>query len=257
MSVTPDAVTSALHSCRGDVFAALGMLIPTTAGVDMVASIQARIQRDWSGQSDAGAGVGVTVPAPVTTGLPGCLDLSTNTYYAAAEPLPTQPNVLPLPSDVGTSVSISLWMRMQATGLSDGVDVLQFPLAPGTTVWANFKASGSWYSGRVVGVNSDNTYHIAYDDGDTELSVPEECLSDRKHPFGQKSNRCRTSVIVVSQPSQNEEAVDGTPSRLQHPLPEQTPVRVLYHGGPAWLDGIVTTMHGDGTYEVLYPHGER
>ena len=189
--------------------------------------------------------------------------IADNTYALPEQQSPpeaavvTQPNVLTLPNDIGQALSIAFWVRVLGTGADEPAEVLKFPLSPGTPVWANFKSSGSWYSGRIVSINSDNTYHVAYDDGDTELSVPEECLSDRKHPFGQKSSRGRSSVVVLSQPPLNDDAIDNLPCRLRHPLPDNTPVRVLYHGGPAWLDGIVTTINGDGTYEVLYPHGER
>ena len=42
----------------------------------------------------------------------------------------------------------------------------------GDQVEANYGGKGRWYKGVVDRVNNDGTYSVAYDDGDSERSVP-------------------------------------------------------------------------------------
>ena len=45
------------------------------------------------------------------------------------------------------------------------------PLAVGTRVRARYAGRARWYPGTVGGLNTDGTYRVSYDDGDTEASV--------------------------------------------------------------------------------------
>ena len=50
---------------------------------------------------------------------------------------------------------------------------------------------------------------------------------------------------------------DGSHGGLVHPVPINTPIRALYRGGPSWYDGIISSVHPDGTYDILYTDGDR
>ncbi len=142
-----------------------------------------------AGAGGAGAGAvggGCSLPSPVATSASSLLFLKSNTVLVDPSPgaggaLHRETNVVPLPPEACSLVTIATWVRVDALPpCTNRLGETVAPFRVQSRVWGNYRATGSWYAGRITAVNPDGTFGITYDDGDTEANVVEECISDRK-----------------------------------------------------------------------------
>jgi hypothetical protein len=205
-------VLAGVQASRGDVFAALARVLcasaalsaPGAAGAEAAPKVSnaatggapvnglhgdAGLLDAWRAAPAAvavGGGHAGTLPSPVATAASSLLLLKDNTVLVdpspgAGGPIARETNVVPLPSGATTVLTLALWAR--AGSLPVCTNRAGEPVAPfavRSRVWGNYRATGSWYAGRISSVNPDGTFGLTYDDGDTEANVPEECVSDRK-----------------------------------------------------------------------------
>jgi hypothetical protein len=70
--------------------------------------------------------------------------------------------------------------------------------------------------------------------------------------FGERNSRRKSSLAFLCQPGVSE----ATDCELSHPVMVGTPIRALYRGGPTWYDGVVSRVHSDNTYDIMYSDGD-
>ncbi|KAJ1462498.1 hypothetical protein M885DRAFT_610540 [Pelagophyceae sp. CCMP2097] len=109
-------------------------------------------------------------------------------------------------------------------------------LAVGTAVEALYrgKPGQDWYTGTISAVNGDETYEIAYDDGDKDSKMATEHVR-----------------ALSAEPSE-------APPLTATPLAVGTAVEALYRNKPGqdWFPGVISFVNGDGSYEILYDDGD-
>jgi cytidine deaminase len=108
-------------------------------------------------------------------------------------------------------------------------------LREGDAVEANYRQKGKWFKGKISRKNLDNSYNIAYDDGDTESSV----LAENVRRLGDSNSG---SVAVGDAPLQ---------------LRDGDKIEARYRGRERWFAGVVKRANRDDTYDINYDDGER
>ncbi|GMF15318.1 unnamed protein product [Phytophthora lilii] len=111
-------------------------------------------------------------------------------------------------------------------------------LKVGDTVQARYKKGNKLFAAIITKVRSDGTYDVEYDDGDVEMGVEYE-------------------MIEVS-----ESKMRGGGDRTESPKPAKTlkvgdKVRARYNKGSKLLNGEITAVHRDGTYDIRYDDGDK
>ena len=119
-----------------------------------------------------------------------------------------------------------------ATAASD--DQSQFAVLQ--KVEANYAGEGKWYPGSIAKVNTNGTYKIGYDDGDSEDNVPADHIRAR----GQEAAPVNSSAIADGQPSFTVlQKVEGN-----------------YGGEGKWYPGSIAKVNSNGTYSIGYDDGD-
>src|ERR1700691_3725712 len=93
---------------------------------------------------------------------------------------------------------------------------------------ALFKGGSKWFSGKIVGVNRDDSYDVEYDDGDFEKRLP--CEKIRR--------RGGASKVEI--------AVYKIGDRIE----------ALFKGGSKWFPGKIVGVNRDDSYDVEYDDGD-
>ena len=209
------AVQSTLQQYNGDVFACLSQLLAqqnavstaVTCGSDdgdsPAAAVSSNLIEAWSA---GGGGTGVRGSSASTvasaTPLPTPVAHAASTLYLLkaneilVDPSPVQrpassptsgggigreSNSVALPPEATTCLTIAMWVKVESyPQCTNAAGDVVAPFQVRSRVWGNYRATGSWYAGRITVVNPDGTFNIVYDDGDSEINVAEECVSDRK-----------------------------------------------------------------------------
>eukprot|EP00903_Cladosiphon_okamuranus_P006300 g6178.t1 len=109
-------------------------------------------------------------------------------------------------------------------------------MVKGDRVEARYRGKGTrFYKGRISRVNSDDTFDIAYDDGEKEIGIAVE--------------------HVRSLESQSSARADGD-RQGPETLLEGERVEARYKGRSRYYPGKITRVHRDGTYDIDYDDGE-
>ncbi|CAM9249705.1 unnamed protein product, partial [Sphacelaria rigidula] len=112
------------------------------------------------------------------------------------------------------------------------------PLQRGDEVEARYRGRGTkFYKGRIVRVNSDGTFDIAYDDGEKEISI------------------AREHVRILGSPSTTtNDRRDSTPAAV---LAEGDRIEGNYRGKGRYYKGHISRCNLDGTFNIDYDDGEK
>jgi ribosomal protein L35AE/L33A len=94
----------------------------------------------------------------------------------------------------------------------------------GEAVEVNYKASGTYYTGKISRIYDDGTYDITYDDGDLQVKVDEKL------------------IYLVKKNSE--------------PINVGARVEANYHRKGQWFAGKITRVHSNGKYDVEYDDGD-
>ena len=100
----------------------------------------------------------------------------------------------------------------------------------GARIEAKYGGRGKWYKGVISRINSNGTYDVEYDDGDSERGI--------------KPNNIRS--ISKSQ-------FDADSDSL---LSRGTRVEARYRGKSKWYKGKILRANTDGTYDIEYDDGD-
>ena len=153
----------------------------------------------------------------------------------------------------------------------------------GDKVEGKFRDGNDWYAASIKSVNySDGSYHIVYDDGDEEKSVPLTRLRQRKALASVKSSPSapeKPSTLPqqqspkVRQDRVNNSDTANTPQSLPQPSTPTAPlvtnkakfqvgdkVSALYYNGSTAYPAVVTSIipvENGFAYDLLYDDGDR
>ena len=108
-------------------------------------------------------------------------------------------------------------------------------IAEGSKVEARFRGRSRYYPGKVVNVHRDGSFDIRYDDGENERMVDRslvKLLGSRDLSSPQRGSR------------------SGQLRRGQR-------VEARYKGRRRYYPGVISRVHGDGSYDVDYDDGEQ
>lgn len=105
----------------------------------------------------------------------------------------------------------------------------------GDAIQARYKNGKRMFPGKIAAVNSDGTYDILYDDGDTEPRVVEASIE-----------RAAGSSDTKTRPK--------SPAKATFRLNQA--VRAKYKMGSRWFAGKIKKVNTDGTFDVLYEDGD-
>jgi len=124
----------------------------------------------------------------------------------------------------------------------------------GDKVEVNFGGQGSFFPGIISKCNSDGTYDIAYDDGDTEASV---AVSFIRAPGGDAGAPGSSGQIEEPGGEDGFDA-DSQSTRLARSTTFKVGARVEcdFAGAGSYFPGKIARVHEDGTYDVEYDDGD-
>ena len=96
-----------------------------------------------------------------------------------------------------------------------------------TSKRANYKSKGKWFAGKISRANSDGTFDVAYDDGDSERRV------------------ARRNVRVKG--GSSKKSTKGGKA-----LRKGTRVEARFMGGRRYYPGKISAENADGTFSIAY-----
>jgi PUB domain/Agenet domain len=112
-------------------------------------------------------------------------------------------------------------------------------LREGDKIEARYHGRDRWFAGVIKRVHRDDTYDIAYDDGDKELSVAVDFI--------------RLISNSGSSSSSSKYAADSAAVQLR----EGDKIEARYKGHERWFAGVIKRSNRDDTYDIAYDDGER
>ena len=121
--------------------------------------------------------------------------------------------------------------------LTTAVRESQFRL--GQKIEGRYHGRGQWYNGRIVGVNSDGTYDVRYDDGDEDLGLDASAL--KAVDAGGASRESGTD----NQRKRGEERSPGIGDRVEARVPDSA----------RWRTATIVGDNRDGTLDVQFRDG--
>jgi hypothetical protein len=110
-------------------------------------------------------------------------------------------------------------------------------LREGDKVEADYRGRGKFYPGKIDRDRGDDTYDIAYDDGERETRVSKRLIRKKR---GSSRSRSRSR--------------SRSPSRGR--MRVGTRVEARYRGRSKKSPGKISRVHADGTFDVSYDDGE-
>jgi hypothetical protein len=133
-------------------------------------------------------------------------------------------------------------------------------LEVGVLVEANYRGRGKYFSGKISRVRLNGTYDIAYDDGESEQSVPKDLIrvKPRYLPRAVCFDALFSTIYLYR---------GGSPSRLRldddivnsssASLDVGTAVEADYRGKGKYYTGKIARVRAGGTYDIDYDDGEK
>ena len=110
-------------------------------------------------------------------------------------------------------------------------------LAKGDRVEVRYRGRGTkFYKGKISRVNSDDTFDIAYDDGEREIGIAAEHVRSLESQSSTGDGRDRDRTTALS---------------------EGDKVEADFRGRGRYFPGVISRVHRDGTYDIDYDDGER
>ncbi len=109
-------------------------------------------------------------------------------------------------------------------------------LAVGDRIEGNYKGKGRWYKGSVARLNIDGTCDLHYDDGDTDKRVAMSyirLMSDKPSPHTQEEEFWFDKAASAD-------------------FMEGDTVECNYKGRGRWIEGSITHVNRDGTYDLQF-----
>lgn len=103
----------------------------------------------------------------------------------------------------------------------------------GEAIQARYKNGKHFFPGKISAVNSDGTFNVTYDDGDTETRVAESLIEARSADPKKGAAAQASDAFSVNQA-----------------------VRARYKKGSRWFPGKIKRVHADGTFDLLYDDGD-
>ncbi|CAM9930861.1 unnamed protein product, partial [Chrysoparadoxa australica] len=116
----------------------------------------------------------------------------------------------------------------------------------GDEIEARFKGRSRWFKGTITCKNTDGTYDIRYEDGDSERGVERELV--------RKTEGRRAISGLDDESDYRKRRENGHSKKLRLTIGEDVEAR--FKGGRRWLDGVVRRVNMDGTYDIRYEDGE-
>jgi len=107
----------------------------------------------------------------------------------------------------------------------------------GEIIEARFGGKAKYYGGKITNINGDGSYHISYDDGDTEMAVDEAFI--RK--IGDKKSAAETTTAAPPQPLA---------------FQKDSKVQARFGGKAKYYGATVVSANEDGTYDLHYDDGD-
>ena len=117
----------------------------------------------------------------------------------------------------------------------------------GERIEARFKGKAKFFKGKITAVNSDGTYNIRYDDGDTEYDV-KPALIRKDGP----SERRRASQRSESPRRSGHDRFDIE----DEDIAVGDEVEARFRGNNKWYPGVVEKENLDGTFDIMYDDGD-
>ncbi|CAM9694653.1 unnamed protein product, partial [Pylaiella littoralis] len=129
--------------------------------------------------------------------------------------------------------------RLARQGSSDSADGgAHRQMAKGDRVEARYRGKGTkFYKGKISRVNSDDTFDIAYDDGEREIGIAAEhvrSLEPRSRPGDDRGGGDKPATLM-----------------------EGDKVEARYKGRSRYYPGRIARVHRDGTCDIDYDDGEK
>ena len=125
-------------------------------------------------------------------------------------------------------------IKVAANGGGNGSDTgSDSSLSRGTKVTVNYNGKGKYFPGQISRVNSNGTYDIKYDDGDSERGVK------------------RSNIKVAANGGGN-----GSDTGSDSALSRGTKVTVNYNGKGKYYPGQISRVNSNGTYDIKYDDGD-
>ena len=118
----------------------------------------------------------------------------------------------------------------------------------GDEVEGNYASKGRWYKGKIKRVNSNGTYDLLYDDGDTERGV--KANNVRLVGGAQKKKKRKKKKKRRGSDS------DSSSSDSGGDFEEGDEVEGNYASKGKWYKGKIKRVNGNGTYDLLYDDGD-
>lgn len=126
----------------------------------------------------------------------------------------------------------------------------------GDRVEARFRGGRKYFKGKIMRVNADGTYDIAYDDGDRDRSVPAEHIKkgeeDGRSPHSSPSRQRKGYEIDTDDEFENNQR-EGRSAGLK----EGMRVEAQFRGGAKYYKGRVTRVYANGSADIAYDDGDK
>ena len=123
-------------------------------------------------------------------------------------------------------------------------------LREGDKIEADYRGRGRFYPGKISRDRGDDTYDIAYDDGERETRVAKRLIKKKggsRSPSPKRGRKLREGAKVQARYRMG--------ARVEIPFDSL----YLFHSGgrSKYYPGRIERDRGDGTYDVFYDDGEK
>lgn len=121
----------------------------------------------------------------------------------------------------------------------DEMSPMEVALERGDKVEVRYGGKSKWYKGKIARVNSNGTFDISYDDGDSERGVRRHLI----RPLGGG---------LKHKPARDRDDTGDEGSDLQR----GDKCEARYGGKSKWYPGKISRVNSDGTFDITYDDGD-